>query len=75
MKFIETTGKVLARIVNEGDDAAFDLHAAGVTDDTVVRINLHGDVEVRRRDRWDPIGGLLGNYEARARKETGLDWL
>jgi hypothetical protein len=45
-----------------------------VGDDTIVRINRHGDIEVRRRDRWDVIGGLLGNFEVRARSETGLDW-
>jgi hypothetical protein len=74
MKFIETTGSVLARIVNDGDNPPLDLQAAGVGDDTIVRINRHGDIEVRRRDRWDVIGGLLGNYEVRTRHETGLDW-
>ena len=74
MKFIETTGKTLARIVNDGENPPLDLHAAGVGDDTIVRINKQGDIEVRRRDRWDVIGGLLGNYEVRTRTETGLDW-
>jgi hypothetical protein len=40
----------------------------------VVRINQHGDVEVRLRDGWDVIGGLLGNFEERVRRQTGLDW-
>lgn len=75
MKFIETTGKVLARIVNDGENPPLDLHGAGVGDDTIVRINRQGDIEVRRRDRWDVIGGLLGNYEVRTRHETGLDWV
>jgi hypothetical protein len=75
MKFIETTGKTLARIVNDGVNPPLDLHAAGVGDDTIVRINRHGDIEVRRRDRWDVIGGLLGNFEIRTRGETGLDWV
>lgn len=75
MKFIETTGKVLARIVNDGENPPLDLHASGVGDDSIVRINLHGDIEVRRRDRWDVIGGLLGNFSARAKHETGLDFV
>jgi hypothetical protein len=45
-----------------------------VKDDTIVRINRQGDIEVRRIDRWDVIGGLLGNYEQRIKKETGLEW-
>ena len=75
MKFIETTGKVLSRIVNDGENPPLDLHAAGVADDSIVRINMHGDIEVRRRDRWDVIGGLLGNFRTRAKQETGLDWV
>jgi len=74
MKFIETTGKVLGRILNDGEIHEGDLAKAGVTDDTIVRINLHGDIEVRRPDRWDVIGGLLGNFDVRTRRETGLDW-
>jgi hypothetical protein len=45
-----------------------------VKDDTIVRVNLQGDIEVRRPDRWDVIGGLLGNYEQRMKKQTGMDW-
>jgi hypothetical protein len=51
-----------------------DLASAGVTDGTIVRINEQGDIEVRRLDRWDVIGGLLGNYEERIKHQTGLDW-
>lgn len=74
MKFIETTGKVLARIINDGEIHDGDLHKAGVHDDTIVRINLHGDIEVRRHASWDVVGGLLGNFEGRTKKETGLEW-
>ena len=42
---------------------------------SIVRINQQGDIEVRRRDRWDIIGSLLGNYEDRIRHVTGLDWV
>lgn len=74
MKFIEMTGKSLAMIVKDDELHVQDLPAAGVRDDTVVRINQQGDVEVRLRDGWDVIGGLLGNFDERVRKQTGLDW-
>ena len=74
MKFIEMTGKSLTTIVKDDELHVNDLPGAGVLDDTVVRVNQHGDIEVRLRDGWDVIGGLLGNFEERVRKETGLDW-
>ena len=74
MKFIEMTGKTLREIVKEDELHVEDLTSAGVLSDTFVRINEQGDIEVRRTDRWDVIGGLLGNYEQRLKLETGLDW-
>jgi hypothetical protein len=74
MKFIEMTGKMLKTIVNVDELHVDDLSSAGVKDDTIVRVNLQGDIEVRRPDRWDVIGGLLGNYEQRMKKQTGMDW-
>ena len=74
MQFIEMTGKALKRLVSEDELHAGDLSSTGVDDDTIVRINRQGDIEVRRTDRWDVIGGLLGNYEQRLKLETGLDW-
>jgi hypothetical protein len=74
MRFIEMTGKTLQRLVSEDELHAGDLSSTGVDDDTIVRINRQGDIEVRRADRWDVIGGLLGNYEQRIKQETGLDW-
>ena len=44
------------------------------TDNTIVRVNRQGDIEVRRPSGWDVIGGLLGEFDERIRKETGLDW-
>ena len=38
------------------------------------RVNPQGDIEVRRHDGWDVIGGLIGEFEHRVREETGLDW-
>jgi hypothetical protein len=74
MKFIEMTGKTLKVLISEDELHINDLSASQVFDDTIVRVNEQGDIEVRRRDRWDVIGGLLGNYEQRMKHETGLDW-
>ncbi|MCO6454518.1 MAG: hypothetical protein J5I93_04300 [Pirellulaceae bacterium] len=74
MKFIETTGRVLGRIVRDDEIHRDDLRAAGVTDDTVVRINEQGDIEVRRAHGWDVVGGLLGNYVERVKQATGLEF-
>jgi hypothetical protein len=75
MKFIEMTGSALQRLVSEDELHAGDLASTGVGEGTIVRINEQGDIEVRRTDRWDVIGGLLGNYEQRLKQETGLDWV
>lgn len=74
MRFIEMTGGTLVDLVTDDELHADDLEAAGVGQDSIVRINEHGDIEVRRADRWDVIGGLLGNFSDRVREETGLDW-
>lgn len=74
MKFIEMTGKALKRLIAEDELHAGGLDEAGVGDEAIVRVNRQGDIEVRRSDRWDVIGGLLGNYEQRLKHETGLDW-
>ena len=74
MKFIEMTGKTLKALVRDDELHVDDLADAGIGDDTIIRVNLQGDIEVRRSDRWDVIGGLLGNYEQRMKKQTGMDW-
>ena len=74
MQFIEMTGKVLADMLSDDEMQASDLQTAGVTDDTIVRVNQHGDIEVRRENEWDVVGGLLGNYEERVKHATGRDW-
>ena len=73
MKFIELTGKRLSLVINE-EISADDLTKAGVTDDTVVRVNQQGDIEVRRPKGWDLVGGLLGDFDHRLKQATGLDW-
>lgn len=75
MRFIEMTGKTLAGIINSQEEGTFpSLEDAGVEDDTIVRVNEHGDIEVRRNGKWDVIGGLLGDYSDRVKQMTGLDW-
>ena len=74
MKFIEMTGKSLKRLIAQDELHLGSLGETGVEDDTIVRVNQQGDIEIRRRDRWDVIGGLLGNFEQRMKDETGLDW-
>ena len=74
MRFIEMTGQTLREIVSDDELHVEDLTSAGVLDDTFVRINEQGDIEVRRADRWDVVGGLLGNYVPRIRQKTGLDY-
>ena len=75
MRFIELTGKTLESVITAGELHMPDLHSAGVRDDSIVRVNEQGDIEVRRQHRWDVIGGLLGNYEERIRHITGFDWV
>ncbi len=74
-QFIETTGRVLLRILTDGEPSPEELARVGLREDSIVRINRQGDIELRRRDRWDVIGGLLGDFEHRLRRETGLDWV
>ena len=75
MTFIELSGKALARIVSDDELHPDELARLGVNDESVLRINRQGDIELRRAASWDLIGGLLGEFEERIRRETGLDWL
>ena len=74
MQFIELSGKTLMRIASHDEISPDDLRRAGVTDETLVRVNRQGDIEIRRPDSWDVVGGLLGDFADRLRRETGLDW-
>jgi len=74
MSFIEMTGVTLERIIAEDELHHGDLAEAGVDSATIVRVNRQGDIEVRRPAGWDVIGGLLGEFDQRVRRETGLDW-
>ncbi len=77
MHFIEMTGKTLLLIVSrDGDEPSpNELEEVGVNDESIIRVNRQGDIEIRRTRNWDLIGGLLGDYEARVQEETGLEWV
>lgn len=72
MNFVEIDGATLLKLV--GDDQIAGLRASGVGDESVIRINPQGDIEILRNGHWSVIGGLLGDYQKRIRKLTGLDW-
>ena len=74
MKFIELTGAQLSRLLKPDEMEPEQLRSAGVTDETIVRVNQQGDIEVRRPAAWDVVGGLLGDFENRLKQSTGLDW-
>lgn len=74
MKFIEMTGAQLETLIDDGELHESDLQASGVDAQSIIRINEQGDVEIRRANRWDVVGGLLGNFEERLKKSTGLNW-
>lgn len=74
MRFIEMTGATLQAMLQDDEMQADDLHSAGVDDSSIIRINEQGDIEVRRRDDWDVIGGLLGEFQERLKAATKSDW-
>ncbi|MFK8110942.1 MAG: hypothetical protein AB8B91_02000 [Rubripirellula sp.] len=73
-EFIELTGKTLLDVVNEGEIDLGQLHEAGVVGDSILRINRHGEIELRTKSTWQLVGGLIGNFEERLVNMTGLDW-
>ena len=75
MQFIELTGKTLLDVVNEGEVDFKELHDAGVTGDSIVRINKFGEIELRCENQWTLVGGLIGNFEERLKRLTKLDWV
>ncbi len=72
--FIELTGKTLLDVVNEGEIDLKQLHDSGVNGDSILRINRHGEIELRGKAQWQLVGGLIGNFEERLMNLTGLDW-
>jgi hypothetical protein len=75
MKFVELSGRTLSQVINEDEMPVSQLEKVGLTDESVVRINEQGDIEIRRPDGWDIIGGLLGDFRSRIRNQTGMEWV
>jgi len=73
-QFIELSGKTLLDVVNEGEVDIGQLHQSGVTGDSILRINRHGEIELRCKSSWMLVGGLIGNFEERLMNLTKLDW-
>lgn len=73
-QFIEMSGKTLLQVVTEHELSQSEMHKVGMHLHSIVRVNRQGDIELRRIKGWDVIGGLLGEFEERLKRETGLDW-
>ena len=73
-QFIEMSGKTLFQLLADNEPSPEELAEVGLNEESIIRVNRQGDIELRRRDRWDLIGGLLGDFEDRVREETGLEW-
>jgi hypothetical protein len=74
MQFIEMTGKQLLELITDGELTEAELKSAGVSSQTIVRINQQGHIEIRRAAGWDVVGGLIGEFETRIKQTTGLEW-
>jgi hypothetical protein len=74
MEFIELSGKQLLSILHAEEYQMDDIRNCGIKDDTQVRINRQGDIEVRRDGEWDVVGGLLGSFAQRIAHVSGLKW-
>lgn len=75
MKFIEMNGATLEKIVESDELHGPSLTTAGVSPESIVRVNEQGDIEIRRENKWSVIGGLLGKFDERVKKITGFDWV
>jgi hypothetical protein len=71
MKFIKVSGAVLQQLVSA--EEIRELRGAGVRDDSEIRINPQGDIELLQNGSWGVIGGLLGDYQGRIKRLTGLE--
>ncbi|RCS42170.1 hypothetical protein DTL42_20285 [Bremerella cremea] len=74
MQFIEMTGRELMDALHDDELTPEDLQKSHITENSIVRINRQGDIEVRRPEGWDIVGGLIGDYENRIHKSCGRSW-
>ena len=75
MRFIEMSGETLLRVAKNDGPSPDELTDVGLTAKSIVRVNHQGDIELRRRSCWELVGGLLGDFDERVKRETGLDWV
>jgi hypothetical protein len=68
------TGEQLFSVLLPEELKLHELEAAGVHAHSIIRVNLQGDLELRRPDGWQILGGLLGDFEHRVIEKTGLNW-
>ena len=74
MQFIEMTGRELMDALHDDELTTEDLQKSNITETSIIRINRQGDIEVRRAEGWDIVGGLIGDYEKRIIKSSGRTW-
>jgi hypothetical protein len=74
MRFIELSGEQLMSVLEADEVTPAELQAAGLTPRCLVRINMQWDIEVRRHETWDVIGGLIGDFEKRIKHASGRSW-
>jgi hypothetical protein len=74
MEFIEMTGRQLLEMADGETMSHDELKSAGVRNESVVRVNRQGDIELRKFAGWDVIGGMIGEFAPRVQQATGLDW-
>ena len=68
------TGSQLKAVLQPDELNEHQLAESGIQPESIIRVNRHGDIEVRRKYGWKILGGLLGDYEQRITGETGLSW-
>ena len=74
MQYIEMTGSQLVSLMEHDELNTFQIHSSGLEEDSIVRVNRQGDLEVRRPAGWEVVGGLLGDFDHRVTQATGLEW-
>ena len=74
MQYIEMTGRQLVAVMEHDELNDFQLESSGVHEDSIVRVNRQGDLEIRRREGWEVVGGLLGDFENHVTLTTELEW-
>lgn len=75
MGYLEMKGTTLLSLLHKDEYSPEELRESGVTEDSRVRINSFGDLEVYQRGEWNVIGGLLGDIFERIWDRFGIKWV